>query len=55
MSASLCGSLSKSVGRNSHLISVIWDNGVTDYAYPFEIEITDEEEPRAGLERAYSQ
>ncbi len=22
-----------------HLISVIWDNGVTDYAYPFEIEI----------------
>ena len=38
-----------------HLISVCWDNGVIDYAYPFEIEITDEEEPRAGLERAYSQ
>lgn len=28
-----------------HLISVEWDNGVTDYVYPFEIEIIDEEEP----------
>ena len=27
-----------------HLISVQWDNGVTDYAYPFEIEIIDERE-----------
>jgi hypothetical protein len=26
-----------------YLISVQWDNGVTDYAYPFEIEIIDNE------------
>jgi hypothetical protein len=38
-----------------HLISVIWDNGVTDYAYPFEIEIIDQGELGPGLEGAYSQ
>jgi hypothetical protein len=27
----------ENLGR--HLISVQWDNGVTDYVYPFEIEI----------------
>jgi hypothetical protein len=36
-----------------HLISVSWDNGVTDYAYPFEIESIDEEKPVASLEGAY--
>ncbi len=38
-----------------HLISVTWDNGVTDYAYPLEIEIIDEEELEAGLDGVYSQ
>jgi hypothetical protein len=33
----------ENIGR--HLLSVEWDNGVTDYVYPFEIEILDEEEP----------
>ncbi|MGH7824023.1 MAG: hypothetical protein ACREQ7_02415 [Candidatus Binatia bacterium] len=27
-----------------HLIRVEWDNGITDYAFPFEIEILDGEE-----------
>jgi hypothetical protein len=27
-----------------HLIRVSWDNGITDYAYPFEIEIIDDPE-----------
>ncbi len=31
------------IGR--HLLSVEWENGVTDYVYPFEIEIIDEDEP----------
>lgn len=30
------------IGR--HLFSVAWDNGVTGYVFPFEIEIIDEEE-----------
>ena len=30
------------IGR--HLLSVKWDNGVTDYAFPLEIEIIDEED-----------
>lgn len=30
------------IGRR--LLSVKWDNGVTDYAFPFEIEIIDEED-----------
>jgi hypothetical protein len=42
----------ENLGR--HLISVSWDTGVIDYAYPFEIEIIDEEELGAGLEGAYS-
>ena len=33
----------ENIGR--HLLSVGWENGVTDYVYPFEIEILDEEEP----------
>jgi hypothetical protein len=33
-----------------HLISVDWDNGLTDYAYPFEIEIINDEYPLIGLE-----
>jgi hypothetical protein len=33
----------ENIGR--HLLSVEWENGVTDYVYPFEIEILDEEEP----------
>ncbi len=33
----------ENIGR--HLLSVEWDSGVTDYVYPFEIEILDEEEP----------
>jgi len=36
----------ENIGR--HLLSVEWENGVTDYVYPFEIEILDEEEPRSG-------
>jgi len=28
-----------------HLISVQWDSGVTDYVFPSEIEIIDDEEP----------
>lgn len=28
-----------------HLISVQWDSGVTDYVFPFEIEIIDDDEP----------
>jgi hypothetical protein len=43
----------ENLGR--HLISVRWDNRVTDYAYPLEIEIIDEEERVAALEGAYSQ
>lgn len=31
------------IGR--HLISVKWETGVTDYVFPFEIEIIDEGEP----------
>jgi hypothetical protein len=31
----------ENVGR--HLISVQWDGGITDYAFPFEIEIVAEE------------
>jgi hypothetical protein len=27
-----------------HLIRVMWDNGLTDYAYPFEIEIIDDQD-----------
>ncbi|HWO42255.1 MAG TPA: hypothetical protein VNO43_10680 [Candidatus Eisenbacteria bacterium] len=27
-----------------HLLSVQWDNGVTDYVFPFEIEIIDDDE-----------
>ena len=38
------------VGR--HLISVDWDTGVTDYVYPFEIEIIDEDEPSSGIGRS---
>ena len=34
------------IGR--HLLNVEWENGVTDYVYPFEIEILDEEEPLSG-------
>ncbi len=33
----------ENIGR--HLLSVEWENGVTDYVYPVEIEILDEEEP----------
>jgi hypothetical protein len=32
----------ENVGR--HLISVHWDGGITDYVFPFEIEIVAEEE-----------
>ena len=32
----------ENVGR--HLISVEWDGGITDYVFPFEIEIVAEEE-----------
>lgn len=32
-----------------HLISVQWDSGVTDYVFPFEIEIVDDEEPLGCL------
>jgi hypothetical protein len=32
----------ENVGR--HLISVQWDGGITDYVFPFEIEIVAEEE-----------
>lgn len=32
------------IGR--HLVSVEWDNGVTNYAFPFEIEIIDLEPSR---------
>jgi hypothetical protein len=30
-----------SIISGRHLISVEWDNGVTDYVFPFEIEIID--------------
>jgi len=40
----------ENIGR--HLLSVEWDSGVTDYVYPFEIEILDEDEPYRILESA---
>ena len=34
-----------------HLISVDWDNGITDYVFPFEIEIIEEEAFGIGNDR----
>jgi len=33
-----------------HLISVIWDNGLADYAYPFELELIHGELPLTAPE-----
>lgn len=36
-----------------HLISVQWDTGVTDYVFPFEIEIIEEEQPLSCISTPY--